>query len=165
MFTRLIQVCLAAVALLAGLTAGARAEAPSPEQAMAREVRAVLDELAQVYAAADPERLRRRLDAAFIGHDLLLLALAQELQARRQVRLYFLEPQVNAGPDVAAVQVRWEKRFFHAADYRPDLAVGTALLLLHREPDGWKVAAIAGDNPLLGTMPVPATERRRRAPG
>ena len=137
------------------------AQAPASD-ADTSAVRAFLQQLTRATDAGDMQWVLARIDPSFIGYQRLAEGMRQEAVLLRQVRLIFLEPQIVTGPDVAAVQVAWEKRFYTANDYRPGLVAGNALLLLHREPDGWKLAAVAGDNPLTTASQPAARERTRR---
>jgi len=149
---------LAAAAMLSLAAAGAplhAQEGPGSiaggEQPMtlqeASAARSALDQLVRAYERGDVAAVRSALDPAMIGYQRFLDGVQQDFSALKQIRVHLLEVQVTAGPDVAAIQLAWEKRFFTPTDSRPGLFRGRTLLLMHRAASGWKLAAIAGDDP------------------
>ncbi len=131
--------------------------------AHARAARRALDELILLYESADLAGLRARLDPGFIGYQRFLDGVQRDFATQRLVRIHLLEPRITAGPDVAAIQVSWEKRFVDSVRFEPQLRSGTMIVLLHRTSAGWQLAAIQGDNPFntgLG-QPLSSSDRRR----
>lgn len=111
-----------------------------------RAAREALDRIIRAYETGDLPTLRGALDASMIGYERFLDGAQNDFNALKQIRIHLFEAQVTAGPDVAAIQTVWEKRFFTVADSRPGLLSGRTLILMHRSANGWKLAAIAGDN-------------------
>jgi len=111
-----------------------------------KSAREALDQIVRAYEAGDLVRIRAALDPGMIGYQRFIDGVQHDFNALKQIRIHLLEAQVTAGPDVAAIQTTWEKRFFSVADSQPGLLTGRTLMLMHRTPAGWKLAAIAGDN-------------------
>jgi SnoaL-like domain len=112
-----------------------------------KAARDALGDLIRAYEAGDLARVRAAVSPRMIGYQRFVDGVQRDFNALKQIRIHLFEAQVTAGPDVAAIQADWEKRFFAVADYQPGLFAGRSLFLLHRSASGWKLAAIAGDNP------------------
>ncbi|MEO8135721.1 MAG: hypothetical protein ABI831_17305 [Betaproteobacteria bacterium] len=140
---------------------------PAVAAAHARSARQVLDQIILLYEAADLAGLRARLDPGFIGYQRFLEGVQRDFAAQRLVRIHLLEPRITAGPDVAAIQVSWEKRFVDAVRSEPQLRTGTMIVLLHRTSAGWQLAAIQGDDPFstAGGRQSTSSDRPRAAGG
>lgn len=120
---------------------------PVADLAEARKALKALDEFIQAYEAGNVNLLRTKLDPSLIGFQRLIDGMIQDSNRYKQIRLHLLNTQVLAGPDVAVIQTGWEKRFLDVAGMRPGLFEGRSMFLMHREGDGWRLAAFSGDNP------------------
>lgn len=129
-------------------------EVPVAELAEAAKVQQALEEFIRAYETGNVGLLRSRLDPTMIGYQRFIDGVIQDGSRLRQIRLHLLDSQSLVGPDVAMVQTRWEKRFLSATDLRPGLYTGTSQFLLHRGKDGWRVAAVGGDNPFASQSGV-----------
>ena len=128
----------------------ARASAAGEQPATSEEMqtaRQALDQIVRAYEVGDLVAVRSLLDPGMIGYQRFIDGVQQDLNSLKQIRIHLLEAQVTSGPDVAAIQTTWEKRFFSVTDSQPGLLSGRTLVLMHRTPTGWRLAAIAGDNP------------------
>ena len=158
-------VCLIALLLLAGLTAApAGAQAPAGEQKPQvagfedmKAARGALDEIIRAYETGDIGTIQVRLDPAMIGYQRFLDGMRRDTANLKQIRLHLFEANVTAGPDVAMIQVAWEKRFFGVTDFTPGIFSGRSSFLMHRAKDGWRLAAVSGDNPFSSESGVLAT--------
>jgi len=112
----------------------------------AKKVQAALDELIRAYETGNVALIRSRLDPAMIGYQRFLDGVVEDSNRLIQIRIHLKDTQVQAGPDVAVIQTRWEKRFLTATGFTPDLYTGQSQFLLHRGKEGWRVAAFGGDN-------------------
>lgn len=112
----------------------------------AKKAQAALDELIRAYEVGNVALIRSRLDPAMIGYQRFLDGVVQDSNRLIQIRIHLKDTQVQAGPDVAVIQTRWEKRFLTATGFAPDLYTGQSQFLLHRGKEGWRVAAFGGDN-------------------
>ena len=156
---------LACALLLAGLTATpAAAQAPADEQKPQlagfedmKAARAALDEIIRAYEAGDIGAIQARLDPAMIGFQRFLDGMRRDTANLKQTRLHLFEANVSAGPDVAMIQAAWETRFFGVASFTPGLFTGRSTFLMHRAKDGWRLAAVSGDNPFSSESGVLAT--------
>jgi hypothetical protein len=136
-----------AVVLLALIGARApHAQEPLP-LAETEHARRALDDLTRAYERADLARIAALLDPGFIGHQRFLDAVQRDFHALRLVRIHLAQPRIVAGPDVAVIQARWEKRFVDAATFQPALLSGQVTVLMHRTLAGWRLAALSGNSP------------------
>lgn len=156
----------AAMLLFACLPASsAFAQNASPEQKPAavagfddmKAARASLDEIIRAYETGDIGLIQARLDPAMIGYQRFIDGMRRDTTSLKQIRLHLFEAQVTAGPDVAMIQTAWEKRFFGVTDFTPGLFTGRSTFLMHRAKDGWRLAAVSGDNPFSSESGVLAT--------
>lgn len=149
----LVTGCIAAAmmmaaghAAMAGPT-GAGIIPPVADLAEARRAQQALDDFIQAYEAGNINRLRGKLDPSMIGYQRLIDGMIQDSNRYKQIRLHLRNTKVLAGPDVAVIQTSWEKRFLDVSGMRPGLFEGRSMFLMHREPNGWHLAAFSGDNP------------------
>ena len=156
-FLLLLIACLAIVA-------PARAQAPATGQKPQvagfedmKSARGALDEIIRAYETGDIGAIQARLDPAMIGYQRFLDGMRRDTANLKQIRLHLFEANVSAGPDVAMIQAAWEKRFFGVADFTPGLFSGRSTFLMHRAKDGWRLAAVSGDNPFASESGVLAT--------
>ncbi|MBZ0133313.1 MAG: nuclear transport factor 2 family protein [Rhodocyclaceae bacterium] len=156
--------CLIAMLLLCLPTASAMAQdVPAGKKpAVAgfedmKAARAALDEIIRAYETGDIGLIQARLDPAMIGYQRFIDGMRRDATGLKQIRLHLFEAQVTAGPDVAMIQAAWEKRFFGVADFTPGLFTGRSTFLMHRAKDGWRMAAVSGDNPFSSESGVLAT--------
>ena len=152
--------------LIAGLAviAPVRAQAPAaePKPAVAgfedmKAARAALDEIIRAYESGDTGTIHARLDPAMIGYQRFLDGMRRDSGNLKQIRLHLFEANVTAGPDVAMIQAAWEKRFFGVADFTPGMFTGRRSFLMHSAKEGWRLAAVSGDNPFSSESGVLAT--------
>lgn len=156
-FHLILIACLAIVA-------PARAQAPAAEQRPQvagfedmKAARTALDEIIRAYETGDIGAIQARLDPAMIGYQRFLDGMRRDTANLKQIRLHLFEANVTAGPDVAMIQAAWEKRFFGVADFTPGIFSGRSSFLMHRTKDGWRLAAVSGDNPFSSESGVLAT--------
>jgi hypothetical protein len=156
---------LALVLLLAGLSAaplGAQNAGAGQKPQVAgfedmKSARAALDEIIRAYETGDIGLIQARLDSAMIGYQRFLDGMRRDTANLKQIRLHLFEANVTAGPDVAMIQAAWEKRFFGVTGFTPGLFSGRSTFLMHRARDGWRLAAVSGDNPFSSESGVLAT--------
>lgn len=122
-----------------------------------KAARAALDEIIRAYETGDIGLIQARLDPAMIGYQRFIDGMRRDSTSLKQIRLHLFEANVTAGPDVAMIQAAWEKRFFGVADFTPGLFTGRSTFLMHRAKDGWRMAAVSGDNPFSSESGVLAT--------
>jgi len=118
-----------------------------PDPAEAQKARQALDEFIRAYETGNIGLLRNMLDPGMIGYQRFIDGMVQDSNRLKQIRLHLLDTQTMAGTDVALVQARWEKRFLSVTGLRPGIFSGQSQFLMHRSAAGWRVAAVAGDNP------------------
>ncbi|MBW7930061.1 MAG: nuclear transport factor 2 family protein [Gammaproteobacteria bacterium] len=118
------------------------------------EARAALDELLRAYEAGNVAQFRQGLDPSMVGYQVFLEGVRRDVAAYRNLRINLVDTQVTAGPDLAVIQTAWEKRFLSAADFSPGIYTGRSTLLLHREGRGWRLSAVAQDNPFSSASGV-----------
>jgi len=116
--------------------------------------RAALDELLRAYESGNVAGFRRLLDPSMVGYQVFLEGVRRDMAAYRNLRINLTDTQVTAGPDLAVIQTAWEKRFLSAADFSPGIYTGRSTLLLHREGTGWRLSAVAQDNPFASASGV-----------
>jgi hypothetical protein len=122
-----------------------------------KAARSALDEIIRAYETGDIGLIQSRLDPAMIGYQRFIDGMRRDTTSLKQIRLHLFEAQVTAGPDVAMIQAAWEKRFFGVTDFTPGLFTGRSTFLMHRAKDGWRMAAVSGDNPFSSESGVLAT--------
>lgn len=160
MRSRFFLLLIACVAVIAPARAQAPAAEPKPAVAGFEDMkaaRAALDELIRAYETGDIGTIQARLDPAMIGYQRFLDGMRRDTGNLKQIRLHLFEANVTAGPDVAMIQAAWEKRFFGVADFTPGMFSGRSTFLMHRAKDGWRLAAVSGDNPFSSESGVLAT--------
>ncbi len=111
------------------------------------DARASLDELFRTYESGNIARLQQRLDPGMVGYQVFLNGIRRDIAAYRNLRINLTDVQVTAGPDLAVIQLAWEKRFLSASDFTPGIFTGRSTVLMHRDGDTWKLSAVALDNP------------------
>ncbi len=137
---------------LAGFTDPARAqdnkpiEIPVADLAEANKAQQALEDFIRAYEAGNIGLIRSKLDPGMIGYQRFIDGMVQDTNQLKQIRLHLLDTQTMAGPDVAIIQTSWEKRFL-STGLSPGLYTGKSQFLLHRGKDGWRVAAVGGDDP------------------
>jgi hypothetical protein len=127
---------------------------PVADLAEARKAQQALDEFIRAYESGNINLVRGKLDPSLIGYQRLIDGIIQDTNRYKQIRLHLLNTQVLAGPDVAVIQTDWEKRFLDVAGLRPSSFEGHSMFLMHRERDGWRLAAFSGDNPFASQSGV-----------
>jgi hypothetical protein len=120
---------------------------PVADLAEAQKAQLALDEIIRAYEIGNINLIRTRLDPAMIGYQRLIDGIIQDGNAFKQMRLHLFDTQVVAGPDVAVIQTKWEKRFLSVTSFQPGIFSGHAMFLMHRAKEGWRMAAVSGDNP------------------
>lgn len=125
------------------------ATAPASFAAM-QSARDALNEAIRAYESGDVMYFERHLDPDTIGRGRMMDALRRDANNLRQVRLHLKNVEQHAGPDVTVIRARWEKRYLSALQLQPGMNEGHSAFLLHRTRDGWRLAAIAGDQPFGG---------------
>lgn len=118
------------------------------------EARAALDELLRAYESGNVAKFRQKLDPSMVGYQVFLEGVRRDVAAYRNLRINLTDTQVTAGPDLAVIQTAWEKRFLSAGDFTPGIFTGRSTLLLHREGKGWRLSAVAQDNPFSSASGV-----------
>ncbi len=107
-------------------------------------------EFVRAYEAGNIAALQAKLDPSMLGYQRFIDGLIQDFNRQKQIRMLVKDIQVQCGADLATVQFTWEKRYLDVISFAPALLVGRGTMLLHRSAGGWKVAAVAGDNPFSG---------------
>ncbi len=130
---------------------GAAAPTPPADQRVAgfeqmQQARDAFVDLLRAYEAGNVLLFQRRLDPAMMGYQQLLDGVRSDANALRQIRMQLIDTQITAGPDVTVIQTGWEKRSLSAATFQPQLSSGRSQILMHRGKDGWRLAAVSGDN-------------------
>ncbi len=111
------------------------------------EAHEALDELLRAYEAGNVALIQRRLDPAMVGYQVFLDGVRRDANAYKNLRINLTDTQITAGPDLAVIQIAWEKRFLAVSDFTPGIFTGRSTILMHRDGDGWQLAAVALDNP------------------
>lgn len=125
------------------------ASAPANFEAL-QAARNALNEAIRAYESGDVMYFERQLDPDMIGRARMMDALRRDANNLRQVRLHLRDVEQNAGPDVAVIRARWEKRYLTSLQLQAGMNEGQSAFLLHRTREGWRLAAIAGDQPFGG---------------
>ncbi len=112
-----------------------------------QQAQGALEELMRAYESGNVLSVQNRLDPGMIGYQRFVDGMQRDVAALKQIRINLFETQITAGPDVAMIQGSWEKRFFGVAGYTPGIFTGRSTFLMHRDKAGWRLAAVAGDNP------------------
>lgn len=113
----------------------------------ARLARQALEDILRAYEQGNLDWIRQRLDPAMIGFQKLLDDMGADTRLCKQMRFHLTDTQVQAGPDVAIVQTRWEKRCILMPDFKPLLITGQTSFLLHRHSTGWALVQSGGGSP------------------
>lgn len=115
-----------------------------------KEAREALNAAIRAYESGDVMYFERQLDPDMIGRARMMDALRRDANNLRQIRLHLKNVEQHTGPDVAVIRARWEKRYLSALQLQPGMSEGQSAFLLHRTGEGWRLAAIAGDQPFGG---------------
>lgn len=115
-----------------------------------RKAISALQDLLNAYERGDTLYIRNRLDVSMIGFQKLMDDIARETNQCKQMRVNLFDTQIQAGPDVAAIQTRWEKRCILLPDFTPQLLTGHTTFLIYRGVNGWTLAGMTGNNPFTG---------------
>lgn len=121
-----------------------------PEQA--REAQQAFEKFIRAYETGNMPLIRQMMDPSLIGYQRVLDGIQRDMTAYKQIRIHLKDTKVLAGPDVTVIQTRWEKRFLSVTNFQPGLHQGEAMFLMHKALDGWKIAAMGGDNLVAGVM-------------
>lgn len=124
--------------------------AESATFATLQQAREALNSVIRAYESGDVMFFERQLDPDMIGRARMMDALRRDANNLRQIRLHLKNVEQHTGPDVAVIRARWEKRYLSALQLQPGLNEGQSAFLLHRTREGWRLAAIAGDQPFGG---------------
>lgn len=116
-----------------------------------RKASAALQDLFNAYERGDTLDFRNRLDPSMIGFQKLVDDITHETNECKQLRINLLDTQVQAGPDIAAIQTRWQKRCLLLPNFSPQLFSGQTTFLIHRTQAGWSLAGLTGNNPFVST--------------
>lgn len=111
---------------------------------------AAFDKLIRAYETGDVVQLQSSLDPSMIGYQRLLDGARRDANALKQLRIHLFNSRVMAGPDVAVIETNWEKRFLGVSDLQAGKHSGRSMVLMHLDANGWKFAAISGDNLFAG---------------
>ncbi len=112
-----------------------------------QKAREALDELLRAYESGNVSLIQRRLDPAMVGYQVFLDGVRRDVNAYKNLRINLTDTQITAGPDLAVIQVAWEKRFVSSSSFTPGLFTGRSTILMHRDGEHWRLAAVARDNP------------------
>lgn len=111
-----------------------------------QKARDAFNELLRAYESGNTALFQRHLDPAMVGYQVFLDGLRRDINSFKNRRINLTDTQITAGPDVAVIQTAWEKRFLSVGDFKPGLHTGRSMILLHRDGDDWRLAAVARDN-------------------
>jgi hypothetical protein len=111
-----------------------------------QQARDALDELLRAYESGNVARFQQKLDPAMIGYQVFLDGVRRDVAAYRNLRINLTDTQITAGPDLAVIQIGWEKRFLAAGDFTPGIFTGRSTVLMHRDGKAWQLSAVALDN-------------------
>lgn len=110
----------------------------------ARLARQTLEDMLRAYEQGNLDWIRNRLDPSLIGYQKMLDDMTSDMRLCKQMRFHLTDTQVQAGPDVAIVQTRWEKRCVLLPDFKPLLITGHGSFLMHRNATGWSLVQAGG---------------------
>lgn len=111
---------------------------------------AAFGKLIRAYETGDVVQLQSFLDPSMIGYQRLLDGTRRDANTLKQLRIHLSNSRVIAGPDVAVIETNWEKRFLGVTDLQAGKHSGRSMVLMHLDKNGWKFAAISGDNLFAG---------------
>jgi hypothetical protein len=117
-----------------------------PDFGQIQKARDALDELLRAYESGNIGLFQRRLDPSMVGYQVFLDGVRRDISAYKNLRINLTDTQITAGEELAVIQTAWEKRFVSVTNFRPGIFTGRATILLHRDGDGWRLAAVARDN-------------------
>lgn len=114
-----------------------------------------LEDFIRDYEVGNIAQIRRWLDPGMIGYQRFIDGILQDKNRQQQIRIHLLDTQTLLGPDVAVIQASWEKRYLTITpSMNPGHNSGKSQFLMHRGRDGWRIAAIGGDNPFASQAGV-----------
>lgn len=119
-----------------------------------QKARDALDELLRAYEGGNIAKFQQRLDPAMVGYQVFLDGVRRDIAAYRNLRINLTDTQITAGPDLAVIQIAWEKRFLSAGAFTPGIFTGRSTVLMHRDGDAWRLSAVALDNPFSSASGV-----------
>lgn len=111
----------------------------------AAKAQTALEEILRAYESGNVGLFQSKLDPSMIGYQHLLDGIIKDLNSQKRVRINLTDTQVMAGPDVAVIQTRWEKRFI-STGFAANLFTGQTAFLMHKSQAGWRVSSINGDS-------------------
>jgi len=111
---------------------------------------AAFEKLIRAYETGDVVQLQSTLDPGMIGYQRLLDGARRDANALKQLRIHLFNSRVMAGTDVAVIETNWEKRFLGVSDFQAGKHSGRSMVLMHLDNNGWKFAALSGDNLFAG---------------
>jgi hypothetical protein len=103
-------------------------------------------EFLRAYETGNLVLLQQRLDPAMVGYQVFLEGARRDANALKNLRINLVDTQITASADLAVIQTSWEKRFLEVNTFAPGLFTGRSTILMHKGKEGWRVAAVAGDN-------------------
>jgi hypothetical protein len=119
-----------------------------------QQARTAFDELLRTYESGNIAKFRQHLDPSMVGYQVFLDGVRRDVAAYRNLRINITDTQITAGPDIAVIQLAWEKRFLSANDFTPGIFTGRSTVLMHRDGDTWQLSAVALDNPFSSASGV-----------
>lgn len=119
-----------------------------------QKARDALDELLRAYEGGNIAKFQQRLDPTMVGYQVFLDGVRRDIAAYRNLRINLTDTQITAGPDLAVIQIAWEKRFLSAGAFTPGIFTGRSTVLMHRDGDAWRLSAVALDNPFSSASGV-----------
>lgn len=130
------------------------AKVPVADLAEASKAQQALEGFIRSYESGNIELLRTKLDPAMIGYQRFIDGMIADAARMKMIRINLLDTQSVVGPDVAMIQTSWEKRFLTTTGLTPSMYTGRSQFLMHRDQDGWRLAAVGGDNPFASQSGV-----------
>lgn len=137
-----------------GTNAGQVGKATVGGLADMQAARNTLDEILRTYESGNLAKFRQHLDPSMVGYQVFVDGVRRDIAAYRNLRINLTDTQITAGPDLAVIQIAWEKRFMSAGDFTPGIFTGRSTVLMHRDGDSWQLSAVALDNPFSSASGV-----------
>lgn len=121
--------------------------AQAADSRAAKESRAVFHTVVTALEENNSAEARSYFDPAMTGYERAVEKMDALVSHQKQIRYSFSDEHVLAGRSLARISFKWERRSLAMPSMSAVLKSGQCAILLQRNPEGWRIIGLEGDNP------------------